>query len=714
MRVFWVTPHFPDPGGSGGTVHQFELLRSVARLHEISILTTDWSMRREAVAAVRELGVTVRAVAWPEHVRPRSRVTGLLSLIRGDAPTLTLSMRKRSLEPLADALVDEHHARPADLVFIVMGDLAPVADAIDVPTALLLFDIYWRQSDSVRGTRRLRTEVRLRLERRNALRWERQWYPRAEGIACVSDVDARLVSTALGRSVETIPNPVPDDFFSPPHGLRSTTNVTFVGSFGWEPNIDSVLWLCDEIWPLVLRRRPDARLRIVGRKVYPELRRAVEAAGGECHADVDDIRPYYWDAAVIVAPIRMGSGTRNKVLHAMACRAPVVATRAALEGIAALHGKHLLVADDGPGLAEAILTVLDAPAAAAVRAEAATEIAGQYSSAGAGEALCAWWEATAGTQRRSPPVATDVQTRSTASVVVCTRDRPELLRTCLLSIGRAVTDMPETEVIVVEQGRPAAGALCSEIGLPATVVRDERTGVSRARNIGAQRARGDVVLFTDDDCEVPADWVERHLEALADPEAHASFGEVSGLSRWGDAELDPAARPSRHSQGSPPWLIGHSSNMAVRRAAFLSAGGFDERLGPGSGSRAAGEDADLIVRLLRSGAVLLSGTGEAVRHIEWRSVAEHAAMLVAYEHGAGVWIGKALREQPRAALAHLRWRVGLLRDYAADGRENEGGPVPTLALAGALARGLATGVRMHPWRGRPSTRDDRGRHENSP
>ena len=281
----------------------------------------------------------------------------------------------------------------------------------------------------------------------------------------------------------------------------------------------------------------------------------------------------------------------------------------------------------------------------------------------------------------------------TPSIVICTRERPELLRRCLTGMRAAVARAPAVEVIIVEQGLPSAAAICSELGLLATIVADEGRGATRARNEGTRRARGDVILFTDDDCEVPEDWIGAHLEAIA-AGAAGSFGPVAGMSRT-DELYDPAIVPASHRSDSPPWLIGHSANMAVRTSALRAVNGFDERLGPGT-SGIGGDDADLIVRLLRAGYVLRSGTGATVRHMDWRSSDANRENLMAYEHGAGRWIGKTFREQPRAALSFLALRVGLIRNRDEIGRRF----VSDRELAGALARGLARGVLMKPWRGR--------------
>jgi glycosyltransferase involved in cell wall biosynthesis len=120
---------------------------------------------------------------------------------------------------------------------------------------------------------------------------------------------------------------------------------------------------------------------------------AARAAGARLFADVPDVRPHYWEAAVSVAPVRLGSGLRNKVIHAMACGAPVVATSTALEGIDATHGTHLLVADDAAGFATAVVDALLDPAGAVQRADRARAIADGFRSHVAAQALEDWWSA---------------------------------------------------------------------------------------------------------------------------------------------------------------------------------------------------------------------------------------------------------------------------------------------------------------------------------
>lgn len=677
-------------------VHEFELLRSVAPRHEITLITTFWLIRPEALRAVQDLGVRVEVVPWPwerAYVR-RNKLGKFVRLALGASPNFEIWSRRKRNEPLAEAVRRREEASPFDLVFCIQGEIAEVLDVARAPTALLLYDVYSRLADLVRGQISLRS-IRYWLEKRNALPWEAAHYGRADAIACVSAHDAQIVSRMLGREVDTIVNPVPDEFFAEPAVERSHDIVTVIGSFGWEPNIDSVNWMCDEIWPLVRAAKPEARLHVAGRFASPELIRTVEDAGGEFFGDVDDIRPHYWEAAVVVANIRMGSGMRNKVLHAMACKAPLVATTAALEGIGADVKENLLVADDTAALAAAIVSTLNQSAAAAVRAEKAVAVAAQHSSAAAGIALEAWWR-TAARETQLAARPTDLSEPPRASVVICTKERPELLRKSLAAINAAAGRVPGTEVVIVEQGEPYAREICAELDLSATVLHGRGTGVSRGRNEGIKASRGEVVIFTDDDCEVPPGWIRDHIDAMRDRQVVASFGPVVGL-RYDEA-YDPVSLPARHDRRSPPWVVGHSSNMAARRTVLTRLGGFDERMGPGTGTVPAGEDADLIVRLLRVGPVL-TGVGEAIQHIEWRSSSDRLDNLMAYEHGAGAWIGKVLRQDPKAGLRFLKARVELQRGTLRHAKGTGDRSMTQGALAGALIRGLMAGVRLNAWKG---------------
>src|SRR5437588_5930465 len=222
-------------------VHEFELLRSVAARHDITLVSTFWLVRPEALRVVEDLGVRVELVPWPwdrAYVR-RSRVYKLARLLTGASPNFEIWSRRKRLVPLADVVRREESERPFDLVFVIQGEIAPILDVVKAPKALLLYDVYSRVAALVSGRLSVRA-IRYRLEQRSGPPWEKKWYGKADALAAVSALDAEIVSRMLGRPVETIVNPVPNGFFEQPSVLRSDDIITIIGSFGWEPNIDSV------------------------------------------------------------------------------------------------------------------------------------------------------------------------------------------------------------------------------------------------------------------------------------------------------------------------------------------------------------------------------------------------------------------------------------------------------------------------------------------
>ncbi len=351
------------------------------------------------------------------------------------------------------------------------------------------------------------------------------------------------------------------------------------------------------------------------------------------------------------------------------------------------RGREFVVIDGGPDVEHGLATVLDRVAAKAGR------------------------PADADRRHRGP---TSTAPRF-ASVVVPTFGRSEILQRTAPALVAAVQAAPGAELIVVEQGDGNATEIFGTAER-VEVVRDSGIGASRARNIGAERARGDVVLFTDDDCLVPANWITEHLRVLDDPDLAASFGGVTGLSRRGDGD-DAVLRQRRFSSGALPWHVGHGSNFAVRRTALLDVGGWDERLGPGT-KLPAGEDADLIVRLLDRHTVQ-TGTGDPVVHLDWRSAEQNERNLRAYELGAGAWIGKVARARDQRVGHYLRGRKRLLAHQLAASRGLLRRLVVVSRTVLPFASGFVAGWRLPPaataardagGSRRPLARSDRDRH----
>lgn len=287
------------------------------------------------------------------------------------------------------------------------------------------------------------------------------------------------------------------------------------------------------------------------------------------------------------------------------------------------------------------------------------------------------------------------------SVIVPTRNRPELLARCLKAL-RTTTD-PTDEIIACDSASTDPRVREAAEAGGATYVRIERPGTSLARNVGWAAARHDLIAFVDDDIEVTAGWAEAIRTAFAaDPKLGLLTGrvEVPEADAAVDHPTSIETSTQRHELAAgaarPPGISG---NCATRRDVLVSVGGFDEGLGPGTRFRA-GEDKDLFDRILRAGAKGRYEPGMFVRHVQWRSRAERLRLDWSYGIGSGARLAKILKTDRRHARAvardtFIRWGLADLATCIRN-RYKLGAAAAMLRIAGmitGIVAGLMTPVR---------------------
>ncbi|AFY95602.1 glycosyltransferase [Chamaesiphon minutus] len=141
----------------------------------------------------------------------------------------------------------------------------------------------------------------------------------------------------------------------------SSKEVIFIGGYNWSPNVDGIQWFVKEIWSLIIDMVPDAVLSIIGSNPTEEVLKLGEVSGVDVIGFVPDTNPYLKRAAVSIAPLRYGGGMKGKVNEAMSIGLPVVTTNVGAQGLNAISGKHLLIADEPKDFAEAVIGLLKNP-----------------------------------------------------------------------------------------------------------------------------------------------------------------------------------------------------------------------------------------------------------------------------------------------------------------------------------------------------------------
>ena len=158
-----------------------------------------------------------------------------------------------------------------------------------------------------------------------------------------------------------IPNGVDLEYFRPAGAATGEAGCVFVGALDYRPNVDAACWFCQEAWPEIHRRRPETRLRLVGRRPTAAVRRLAAIPGVEVVGQVPDVRPYLSSAAVAVNPLRIARGLQNKVLEAMAMGKAVVASPQALAGLRRRDEAPALCAASTAEWVEVVGNLLDQP-----------------------------------------------------------------------------------------------------------------------------------------------------------------------------------------------------------------------------------------------------------------------------------------------------------------------------------------------------------------
>jgi len=183
---------------------------------------------------------------------------------------------------------------------------------------------------------------------------------RARLVLATCERDRDLFRSELGiQHVAVVPNGIDLDEFQP-ETPSSLPVILFTGLLSYYPNQQGIRWFLDRVLPLVLRRAPCARVIVAG-AAPPRWLRLRESAAIHITGPVDDMRPYLRMAAVVIAPLMIGGGTRVKILEAQAMARPVVSTSIGAEGLGQQSGETLLIADDPEIFASQVVRVLTRP-----------------------------------------------------------------------------------------------------------------------------------------------------------------------------------------------------------------------------------------------------------------------------------------------------------------------------------------------------------------
>ena len=358
MDILVVAPYPPYPPRFGGAARIFHLVRVLARRHRVTLLcfgSPDEAAQMGPLRALCEELWTVdypAARCWKRLYQLRSLAGRAYAAYLHDSPRMAAVLRRL----LARRRFDVVQLEFGDLAgyYRVPGPALRIVDEHNVEHRLL--ERTWQQEPS--AARRLYYRHEARKLRADELRACRA----ADAVLATSDVDRATLALDLPETpIRVVPNGVDTAFFVPDPAAEDPTRVLFTGAIDYQPNTDGVLHFAAEIWPRVRAAAPGASFAIVGKDPPPRVR-GLAGEGVLVTGTVPDVRPWMQSAAVFVVPLRVGGGTRLKILEALATGRAVVSTSLGCEGLEVTPGEHLLVADSPAEFAAAVVRCLGDPA----------------------------------------------------------------------------------------------------------------------------------------------------------------------------------------------------------------------------------------------------------------------------------------------------------------------------------------------------------------
>jgi sugar transferase (PEP-CTERM/EpsH1 system associated) len=346
-------PYPPDKGDRLRTYHILRFLSQAAGIHLASLADEPFGV--DSRARLSSVCERVEIVSLEKLLRPL-RAAGSFFLGRTVSEGAFASSRLRSL--IREwAGTTRYHG-----VVASASSLAPylqLPELRGVPLFVDMMDVDSRKWFDFAGSKFGPRAVLFRAEGRRLRRLEQQLGTLCKAVVVVSQGEADIYRQNGGRGVHVVPNGVDLNYFLPQGDLLTEPRCIFVGALNYQPNIQGIRWFCREVWPNVVRQRPNARLSIVGRRPSPEVRELGSLPGVDVIGQVPDVRPYLARARVAVAPLQIAPGIQNKVLEGLAMGKAVVASPASALGLAVEPGIELLVAAAPDEWAQSICKLMD-------------------------------------------------------------------------------------------------------------------------------------------------------------------------------------------------------------------------------------------------------------------------------------------------------------------------------------------------------------------
>lgn len=360
MKILVLDEEFPYPLNTGGRIRTFSLVSRLAKNHEVRFLAYG-EEGSESYRYCADAGIIPLAV--PVMVPPKRGLMFYLRLLANLFSRFPYVVTSHYSDTFREHVKTELEREPADIVVAAWTPYAAYFSA--VPKSKTLITTHNIEAEIWRRYHKTETVPHRKwyigIQASKMARFEKLVFRQADAVTAVSVCDAESIrKSGSNAAIKVIDNGVNLDFFTNDgHDRIKDDYLVFTGSMDWRPNQDAAEYFVNDIFPLLREQRPSIEAVFVGRRPPDSIVKLADTPGITITGTVEDIRPYIRKAAVYIVPLRVGGGSRLKILEAFAMEKAVVSTSIGAEGLTVSDGKDILIADSPEKFAAAVVRLLE-------------------------------------------------------------------------------------------------------------------------------------------------------------------------------------------------------------------------------------------------------------------------------------------------------------------------------------------------------------------
>lgn len=359
MNILVIDEEFPFPLNTGKRIRTFNLTKGLTKYNQVSFLAYGDS-KTDSYQFMKDNKIIPFTVPPPDRNKSGIKFYGkLFTNLFSPYPYIVTShytdlFHKRLLRLIEeneyDILVCEW--TPYALFIKNISSLKKIIVAHNIES--MIWQRYYENEKN------LLKQWYIKIQQQKVLNFEKNCFQWADGATAVSGNDANIIKTFnLNYEPEVIENGVDLNYFRPSDNLVDLNTLVFTGSMDWRPNQDAVLYFVNEIFPLLKEQRPQIKVFFVGRNPPQHILKLNEIEGIDVTGTVDDVRGYIAKAGLYIVPLRIGGGSRLKILEAMAMKKAIISTTVGAEGLNVKNGVDIILRDKPDDFARAVLETLE-------------------------------------------------------------------------------------------------------------------------------------------------------------------------------------------------------------------------------------------------------------------------------------------------------------------------------------------------------------------